>query len=145
MDISEFGQFIQTHYRLGIPFDINWNATKEKWQKRILDQGYNITSSACAVITVGDIEYLFSNGAVVWTSDDRPIGPAGLLMFARRKSGEIIPRQYYRPRDNALMPEKNLEAIMLQYPGNWHEAGVAPAITIGAGRKTNRIDLQDHT
>lgn len=116
---TEFGHFIETLKRLGIQFQINWGPTKENWQQSISDAGYNITAFACTVITVAEVDYLFSNGPVVWDEKDQSMGPAGLFLFCRKRSGEIIPRALYRYADNKLMPEQNLSAIKVQYPADW--------------------------
>lgn len=121
---SEFKEFLETNKHLGIPFSINWGPTKEKWQQVILSMGYNITALACTVITVVDIEYLFCNGSVGWTDKEVAIGPAGLFLFARKSSGEVIPRTLHE--SNKLDENtQNLKAIMKQYPDHeWRFAEI---------------------
>lgn len=113
---TEFGQFIETLRRLGIPYMIHWQPPKEEWQQAILDAGYYITSFACNSVTVSDTDYLFSTGPVCWTNDDQGIGPVGLLLFSRKKSGEIIMRTLY-DRQGQPTSIQNLDAIKRQYAG----------------------------
>jgi hypothetical protein len=112
---SEFKQFLDTLKRLGIAHEMNWLPSKEEWQQIILDAGYNITALACTVISVGDMDFLFCNSSVIWTDDEQPIGPSGLLLLSRKKSGEIIPRVRYNARDGRQVPSQNLDAIKDQY------------------------------
>ena len=83
----------------------------------------NFHARSLAIATVGDIDHLFSNGAVGWTKDDVVIGPSGLRMFSRNnQTREVIPRLSY-DLEGRVQPEENLEAIKRRYPVyDWSKA-----------------------
>jgi hypothetical protein len=57
----DFKNFIDTIKSASIPHEIEWatDSTREKWQKIILDCGYNVTALATVIVRVGSTDFMF--------------------------------------------------------------------------------------
>ena len=115
---SEFGQFLDTLKRLGIKFSINWQPAKQAWQQIIKTAGYNIAALACAVVEVGNTEYLFSNGPLCWAKGGG-YGPSGLFMLSRDKtSNEVLNRTLHNDGGDQA-PLEGWRAAVANYPDQY--------------------------
>jgi hypothetical protein len=119
---SEFAELLNALKRLGIPYTTNHNLTKEKWQKIILEQGYNLTAFACSTLTSGNVDWLFANTSVGWTKDEEAVGPGGLLLFGRdTKTDKILKRRVNNRNGDGFREVYNLDAIKAEYSHfPWH-------------------------
>jgi hypothetical protein len=113
---TEFGIFLLIHRNLGIPAFINWRPTKKEWQRAISRAGYNITALACSVIRVGQVEYLFADGQVVWGDDEKGYGPRGLFMLSRNIVTRKVTNRTLLGDDGVPTTTKGIAAIKAQYP-----------------------------
>lgn len=111
---SEFKQLLDTLKRLGIKFSLNYDPTKKDWQRIILNAGFNITALSCTVVEVGDTEYLFSDGQLVWDSRGKGYGPSGLFMFSRNKKTRRVTQRVYKT-DNSQVLAIGLDAVKRTY------------------------------
>lgn len=63
-DAGDFAAFVQTLQKMGVQHTIRWQLPKEKWQKRLDDLGYNMTSLACCEVLIDNTNtgFVFFNG-----------------------------------------------------------------------------------
>ena len=105
---SEFKQFLDTLKQLGIEFSINWQPTKQVWQKIIEAAGYNVTALACTVVEIGNTQFLFSNGPLLW-ENEQGRGLNGLFMLTKNKTSNEV-------RNRTLGALKGRHAAIAKYP-----------------------------
>ncbi len=115
---SEFGQFLDTLKRLGIKFSIDWQPTKEAWQQIIKTAGYKITTLGCAVVEVGNTEYLFSHGLLCW-AEGGGYGPSGLFMLSRNKTSNEVQNRILYNDDGSQAPLEGWRAAVAKYPDQY--------------------------
>jgi len=117
VDESEYRRFLDTLKLLGVKHEINWGPTKEKWQKVILDAGYNITALACVVVSVEKIDFLFCTGKADWRKgSEEGFGPGGVFLLSRdSRTGKVQNRVRYNRMSNELFKEVGVRALRAQY------------------------------
>ncbi len=117
---SEFGQFLDTLKRLGIKFSINWQPDKQVWQSIIETAGYGIAALACAVVAIGNTEYLFSDGPLCWEKR-QSYGPSRLFMLSKDKtSNEVRNRTFFFFNDSGnLTSLEGWRAAVAKYPDQY--------------------------
>ncbi len=116
---SEFCLFIDTMRQIGIPVGFNYQLEKDKWQKIVSSQGYDITSLACLGISIGSVTFVFSKGqpqAAVVDGEERAYGPEASFMFAYDSSkSEVISRRRINGDGNIVGDSFGLDAMASQY------------------------------
>ena len=120
---------------------INWapGQTKScvKWQEIVLDAGFNLTVSACTLVTVGGADYLFCDSALEdggpEHADGNSVsgGEAGRFMLSR-SHGTVAVREGWVPQ---LIPSRDPDWVKPERDGEFNLVPGTGCIVPGSGGK----------